>query len=293
MKKRIFLIVILIILTTVGVFAYTQRDNIMGVIYSFQYSSDEIESLIESNDENLKSELEEIIGHPIRDFTEEEKKQIDDGTVSKKEVIEKIIYEELEKSLTNDSKSADGSNSTSLSKGEYIGPSDFQNDGNTSGKTKRSENESRHESKIKDSSSNTNSIETKSGVKNNISDSASAPNDSTSSTGSSSYYMMELYGLKSEYIGRLDGMVSAAISEYKSLDKKDQTRSKQLEIGSSYVSKASALEKQCDNEVASILKNLEAELIKEGKSTSIISTIKSSYTTEKNLKRAYYLNMFK
>ena len=265
MKKRIFLIVFLIIFATIGVFAYTQVDNIMGIIYSFKYSNNEIESLLDKNNETLKNELEEILGYPIRDFTEEEKKQIEEGTVTKKEVIEKIIYDELEKNITSDKKNNSG----------------FGNSGKNESDTWQTKRDS-----------NQPATKSNNGKSKNTSGQTQA-SESVSSDISSNYYIMELYSLKSEYIGILDGMVSSAISDYKKLNKKEQTRSKQLEIGASYASRATALEKQCDGEVESILNKLENELIREGKSTSIISTIRSSYATEKSLKRAYYLNMFK
>ncbi len=216
MKKRIFLIAIIVILVALAYLAYTQVDNIKGVFYSFKYSNEEIESMITETDDALRRNLEEFIGHPIREFTEEENRQIEEGTVAKEQVIEKIVREELGRKGS----ASNGSNNVS-------------------------------------------------------------------------YYITELYNLKNEYIGTLDGMVASAVAEYKALDKSERTRSKQLEIGAAYAKKAMALEEECDGKVANIVSSIEKELKVVGGSMEIITTINNAYTSEKNLKRAYYLNMFK
>ena len=215
MKKRIGPVILLVILTLAIFFVNWQLNNIKGVWYALKYNKTQIEDMITNTNENLKQDIETVLGHSIREFTEEEKKEIENGLSTEEEVIEKIVREESKNNST-------------------------------------------------------------------------AQNDNTVSR-----YVTELYKLKGRYIGILDGMVKSAVSEYKALDKSQRTRSKQLEIGANYVSKAVSLESECDQKVAAILSKVEAQLKKEGKSTDIIKTINNAYVSEKNLKRAYYLNMFK
>lgn len=236
MKRKIFFAVIIVVILAVALLAWGQMNNIQGFIYSMKYSSEEIEDLISKNDDSLKSHIEGFIGHSIRAFTEEENKQIESGTVSKEEVIEKIVLEELEKTVSSQSKD------------------------NISSKGDNAQNPA---------------------------------DNSTNNANYVSLYITELYSMKSEYLGRLDGMVSQAISEYKSLDKSQRTQSKKLEIGTSYLKRALTLEKECDGKVSSILSSLEKQLKADKKSTEIITTLKNAYNSEKTLKRAYYLNMFK
>jgi len=216
-KKYITLIVVIVLFAFVFLM-YSQWGNIKGVFYSFKYSNEEIENMITETDANLKRDLEAFIGHPIRDITEEENKQIEEGTITKEQVIEKIVLEELKKN------------------------------------SKESENNGNKDV---------------------------------------SYYITSLYNLKNEYIGRLDGMVSSAVAEYKALSKAERTRSKQLEIGASYAKKAMALEGECDAKVSEIVSNIEKILKSTSQSTEIITTINNAYVSEKTYKRAYYLNMFK
>lgn len=218
MKKRILLIVILVILIALIFLLYTQQNNIKGIFYSFKYSSEQIENMISETDDNLKKDLEKFIGHSIRDFTYEENLQIEQGAVTKEQIIEKIVLEELQKKET--SLNSKGDNDVS-------------------------------------------------------------------------YHITSLYNLKNEYIGKLDSMVASAVAEYKKLDKSEKTRSKQLEIGAAYAKKAMALESECDAKVGRVISEIESILKKTNQNTEIISTIKNAYASEKTLKRAYYLNMFK
>lgn len=214
MKKRIALIIVAVVLVGMCIFAYCQRNNIRGVLYFLKYSDSEIEKMIDEADGELKSSLEEIIGHSVREFTDEEIALIENGEATEQDIIEKIVKEESKK--------------------------------------QKKSNESVGE-----------------------------------------HYITELYALKSRYIGLLDGMVASAVAEYKALDAEKRTRSKQLEIGASYASKALALEEECDAKVNAIVNGLKKELVANGKNTEIVERILSAYTLEKNLKRAYYLNIFK
>lgn len=215
MKKKIFLLMILMIVTIFAFLAITQLENIKGVWYALRYDRGQIESMISDADTTLKEDLESVLGHSIREYTEEENELIKGGNATENEIIEKIVREEIKKS-----------NAT-----------------NTNDKV--------------------------------------------------SVYITELYNLKGRYISILDGMVKSAVSEYKALDKSQKTRSKQLEIGASYVTKALALESECDGKVAGILSKIEKQLKADGKKTDIVNTINDAYKSEKTLKRAYYLNMFK
>lgn len=213
-KKKIFLITVAVLLTLACTFAYLQRNNIRGLIYSFKCSDGELEKMLAEADGEIKSSLEEIIGRSVREFTDEEIALIESGNATEQDIVEKIVKEELKKSESADKSSAE-------------------------------------------------------------------------------YCVAELYALKSRYIGLLDAMVDSAVNEYKALDESKRTRSKQLEIGASYAGKAMALEEECDAKVNSIAERLRKELDANGKDTAVVDRILSAYTNEKNIKRAYYLNMFK
>lgn len=256
MKKKFRLILSFAIVILIIAFLCSQANNIKGFLYSFKYSGDEIETMLADNDSALKEQVETFLGHSIREFTEEEQSQIKEGSVTEDEMIEKIITEEIEKTLTP--------------------PSDDKPVTSTTEKPEKVKPESDGKQDPVPSTSAENPVPP-----------ANAP-----SMGAAKY-ITELYNLKSEYLGKLDGMVESAVKEFRALPKKEKTHSKQLQIGASYVTKAMALESECDKKVAAIVSSLEKQLKAEGKSTAIITVINNAYNSEKTLKRAYYLNMFK
>lgn len=257
MKKKIRLILFFIIIVLIVAFFCSQINNIKGFIYSFKYSGDEIETMLTDNDIVLKEQVENFLGHSIREFTAEEQRQIKEGVATQDELVEKIIAEEIEKSLTT--------------------PSDD--------KPVSSSDDKKPDAKTKDGKNQTTTVDPSMDTS-GTPPSAASPSDAAK-------YITELYNLKSEYIGKLDGMVDSAVKEFRALPKKEKTYSKQLQIGASYMTKALALESECDKKVAAIVSSLEKQLKSEGKSTAIITVINDTYNSEKTLKRAYYLNMFK
>ncbi len=76
--------------------AFWQRDNIAAFVDAIRNDPEKIEEKIVQNDKELKNELETYLGQGFRDYTEEEKAQIESGEVSEKEVLAKIIAEKSE-----------------------------------------------------------------------------------------------------------------------------------------------------------------------------------------------------
>lgn len=101
-----------------------------------------------------------------------------------------------------------------------------------------------------------------------------------------------LYGLKAYYLGLLGNMLNQAKQEYGTLSK-SQGSSAIKTIAQKYISKAAALETECDSKVYEVLDELECELEKIGADTSVISSIEQAYIKEKRLKKSYYLTNYK
>ena len=70
--------------------AFWQRDNITAFIGAVRNDSEKIAEKIVQNDKELKNEIETYLGDGFREYTEEEKAQIESGEVSEKEVLAKI-----------------------------------------------------------------------------------------------------------------------------------------------------------------------------------------------------------
>lgn len=100
-----------------------------------------------------------------------------------------------------------------------------------------------------------------------------------------SEYTVKLYGLKAVYLGQIGNLIDQAKADYKNGTSAGT-------LMSTYLGKAASLESEADSEVEALLSELKGELEAIGGDTSIISTMRSSYESEKKLKKSYYLSLF-
>ena len=110
MKKflKIAGIILLCIVFVLGGLAIWQKDNIKAFINSARYSEEELVNMAQNADEKLKKEVEESLGVTLREITQEEQQQIDNGEISKDEVISKIITEATEEKRQQEEKKQQG-----------------------------------------------------------------------------------------------------------------------------------------------------------------------------------------
>ena len=102
----------------------------------------------------------------------------------------------------------------------------------------------------------------------------------------------QVYVLEASFSGALDNLVSSAIAEYKALPIERHTERSKWDIGLKYLGAASSMEASCDQQMATILCEIESVLIASGGNTELIDQIKSAYKNEKILKKDYYLSMY-
>lgn len=281
MSKRKKILIILtsiftaLIILCAAVIAW-QWTNIEAFRLARKYSSDEILNQMSENDGNLKNEVEKYFTGDIRDFTEEEKELINSGKISEKQMIAKIISEEMGgateetaqiyNKISEDQKKVDADVKITFDSSEVLVPVSV-----------KEKNEDKKTLVV---------------VGKPVTASP-AQNHTPAVTADSiiSKYVSQLYVLESKYIGAIEGVVASAKAEAKAqgLTKKDT--SKLLAIGANYTGTINSLEAKCDGEVEAIITNLRNELNAINADTSIIDTIKSAYASEKSLKRAYYMNM--
>lgn len=103
--------------------------------------------------------------------------------------------------------------------------------------------------------------------------------------------VLELYSLKAYYLGQLGQMEASVKKDYMLLPKERQNLIGKKEIVDKYIGVATGLLNQCDKQVFELLDSLEKQLKKLDGDTSIIGKIKTAYENEKNLKKAYYIQL--
>ena len=99
-----------------------------------------------------------------------------------------------------------------------------------------------------------------------------------------------MYVLKSNFETRLSALFEEAKAEYVSIPGKG-SRELRMSVLKRYYSRIASLESECDSQVEMVLTELDSILQKSGEDRSIVDKIRKSYSEEKSLKKAYYLNM--
>ena len=95
MKKALkaISIIYLILLVVVGSLALWQWDNVKSVYIGIKESHEQIEARRVKNQTALVDDINNFLDEPVRELTEEEKKQIEQGSAALSEVYAKIFQE--------------------------------------------------------------------------------------------------------------------------------------------------------------------------------------------------------
>jgi hypothetical protein len=102
----------------------------------------------------------------------------------------------------------------------------------------------------------------------------------------------KVYVLRESMTGQIDGLISAAKSDYGALPKEERTAAKKQELAARYLGEISAMEGSCDAQMKEIVGELEAVLKEIGADASAAAEIMQAYKEEKNLKKSYFLSQY-
>ena len=98
-----------------------------------------------------------------------------------------------------------------------------------------------------------------------------------------------MYVLRSTYVGKLEAIAQSAIDEYSAGAHTEENRK---QVVYDKLDQLTALEKECDDQVAQVVARLR-ELLKEaGRDDSLAKQVVQTYQEEKSLKKAAYLEEF-
>lgn len=253
-KKTGHIILIIFLLLVIAGAIFVHKNNIIPTLmYSQKYTSEELNDMLNNGDEQLNNEIRNYFGDNLREYTPEEQQMLDNGEITSEELLSKIIAETY---------------TEPAAESDQAQPSDTEDNQQTKNNTVNdAENVPQSSSPVSSGASKQEQITAK--------------------------YISKLYSLEGTYMGKLEGLLSSAVSEYKSLPENERTAKKKMSLVSKYMSKGYSLENNCDAQVNSILSSLESELKDAGADTSITGTIKKQYQNTKNVKRAYYLSKIK
>lgn len=97
------------------------------------------------------------------------------------------------------------------------------------------------------------------------------------------------YALKNEYVGALQNMEAEARTAYHAIPGDQRTKKRLVEFASTYISKATNLEKDCDKRMDEVINDLEALQKQYGQSLDLVKQVINTYANEKSLKKAWYM----
>lgn len=105
--------------------------------------------------------------------------------------------------------------------------------------------------------------------------------------------LARFYAMQSAYVGKLEGIRSNAIAEYKALPKEERGMNAKMRIGKKAFSEAVALEAECDKMFTALLKELRSALSKAGIDQALANEIRNYYASEKSLLKAQLMSKYK
>ena len=100
----------------------------------------------------------------------------------------------------------------------------------------------------------------------------------------------EVYVLRDEYIITLENMFSEAETALSDLASQDGTEEEFAALVSSYLSRSTELEMQCDARIDVIAAEMETLILENGGNMSLLDTLIETYANEKATKKAWYLD---
>lgn len=209
--------------TGAGVAAW-QWNNISALRYGMTMDRTAIEKKLAENEQTLASAMEEYSVSSYT-FSEEELRQLSDGTLSVEEAAKKLLDE-----------SVPGAEAPEGSSGQQ-----------------QTAEKSDVEAQIQEQ-------------------------------------IAQMYVLRSTYVSKLEAIAQAAIDEY---TQGEHTEENKADVVYKRLEELTALEKECDAQVAQVVEQLRSLLKQAGKDDSLAQQVEKTYQEEKSLKKAAYLEEFR
>lgn len=301
-------IILLIIVAVIGIFAFKYRSHIKAAVIWLTTSDEDIQTNIETA-KNQQTEVLKNSGFyanaeaddalALGEITAEQHTQILLGSLTLDE-IRKQNSENTQNENPQNTETADEpqtedevdkneyQNTGGVNDAEAVGKTDSSGGKNNVPSVSKNVDEERAESPPV--SNEPAESDNESGSQTEV---PKQPADNTSEVDKQiAELVTKMYVLKSEYTGSVEGVVSSMKAEYAQLPPEQRTKSAKQSIAASYMSKINAMEVQCDAQVNTIVSKLKSILEDNGRDMALADAILSSYATEKENTKAYYLSTY-
>ncbi len=102
-----------------------------------------------------------------------------------------------------------------------------------------------------------------------------------------------VYVVRDSFSKRIDDTLEAARAEYKAIPSSQRNTAALKGLLDKYGKIADELETECDRKMDEILDELEVLIAETGGDKSLVSQVAYAYATEKSIKKAYYIDLYK
>jgi len=92
-KKKLIALIILVLIVAAAAVVVQKTDIISMLKYSREYTKEELDVMMKENSDRLDDEIRSYFDNDLREYTQEEKEQLENGEITSDELIARIIAE--------------------------------------------------------------------------------------------------------------------------------------------------------------------------------------------------------
>ena len=252
MKRRktiLCTILVLLAVSLAGLF-WWQRDNLKAIHAATQHTSAELEEKLEENQQMIEEAVRSASEVTVREVTEEERQALRDGSMTQEQLMERLTG-----SGGGEPSQPDAESAVPASRPESGGKTDAAPetpDATGAGEKSEKSAESSYQKEL-------------------------------------SALIAKVYVLREEYTLALDTMYADAKAEYLALPAEKRTTTQLAKMAKGYLSRANALEKECDGKMDEVIRAMETLIRDNNGDLTLVDTVVYTYANEKSLKKSWYM----
>lgn len=309
---KIVLTVLLVLLAVVLAVLWFNRENIKALYKGLTTNTDSIGAMMDQNNNDTR----EALSQSGMELSDDDLAKMNSGELSAEEIAA-LLYERMngnssEKDSNGENSEEKAENQTtpsedgSLSQDATADSDEDQPDKNPTTQTPSAVSPTPEANQKNDSTSSKPGKNDSTASNENAEDRSpqTSDNASTSPTTSNgiteeeynrrvSELVAQIYVIKSNFTSELAAFETRIVTSYKALPAEQRTTATKARIVSENMGYVAGLEAQCDAQVNAVTSELSEFLTSCGKDTSLVDSIQTAYANEKELKKAYYISLYK
>lgn len=248
--KKILCVLVLALLLAAAALAAWQRENLNALAQAQKYTQEELEEKLAENSRVIQEAVAAAPEITVRDLTDDERQALRDGTLSKETLVEQLLEADGGAGETEAPPTPGSADAPSPQE-----PAQAQPPSQTQAQQPQSQPPAAEDYRKRLSA-----------------------------------LIAEVYVLREEYTISLENMESTAKADYRAIPADKRTKTALAGLVSTYLSRGSALEKECDRKMDAIVAELETLIQENRGDMTLVDLVVNTYADEKSLKKAWYMS---